>query len=65
LERALEPDGALLPFVLGVAPELLERHRRHRTSHAALVSDILDCWPAARPHRRRLLAPSPAKHVAR
>jgi LuxR family transcriptional regulator, maltose regulon positive regulatory protein len=42
LERALdiaEPDGMLMPFT--AVPELLERHRRHRTSHASLVSDIL------------------------
>jgi LuxR family transcriptional regulator, maltose regulon positive regulatory protein len=44
LERALdlaEPDGTLLPFMLSIPPELLERHRRCRTSHASLVSDIL------------------------
>jgi LuxR family transcriptional regulator, maltose regulon positive regulatory protein len=44
MERALdlaEPDGTLLPFVLNPAPRLLERHRRYRTSHASLVSDIL------------------------
>jgi LuxR family transcriptional regulator, maltose regulon positive regulatory protein len=45
LERALdvaEPDGLLLPFMVYPARELLERHRRGRTSHAALVSEILD-----------------------
>ncbi len=44
LERALdlaEPDGAVLPFLLHPAPGLLERHSRHRTSHASLVSEIL------------------------
>ena len=44
LERALdlaEPDGALLWFLLHPVPELLERHARHRTSHAALVAEIL------------------------
>jgi len=45
LERALElaePDGLLLPFLLHPAPELLERHRRLRTTHASLISDILN-----------------------
>jgi LuxR family maltose regulon positive regulatory protein len=43
LERALdhaEPDGALLWFLLHPVPDLLERHARHRTSHAALLADI-------------------------
>jgi LuxR family maltose regulon positive regulatory protein len=43
LERALdhaEPDGVLLWFLLQPAPALLERHARHRTSHAALLADI-------------------------
>jgi LuxR family maltose regulon positive regulatory protein len=45
LERALditESDGMLLPFLLDPAPALLERHRRHRTAHPALISRILD-----------------------
>jgi LuxR family transcriptional regulator, maltose regulon positive regulatory protein len=44
LERALdcaEPDGALLWFLLHPVPGLLERHARHRTSHAALTAEIL------------------------
>jgi LuxR family maltose regulon positive regulatory protein len=44
LERALdqaEPDGAVLPFLLHPTSGLLERHSRHRTSHASLVSEIL------------------------
>jgi LuxR family maltose regulon positive regulatory protein len=44
LEHALDsaaPDGVVLPFVLNPAPELLKRHSRHRTAHAALISDIL------------------------
>ncbi len=43
LERALdlaEPDGVLAPFLLCPVPGLLERHARHRTSHAALVAEI-------------------------
>jgi LuxR family transcriptional regulator, maltose regulon positive regulatory protein len=44
VERALdlaEPDGALLWFVLHPAADLLERHARHGTAHAALIADIL------------------------
>jgi LuxR family maltose regulon positive regulatory protein len=45
LERALdvaEPDGLLLPFLLHPTPELLERHLRLRTTHASLISEILN-----------------------
>jgi LuxR family maltose regulon positive regulatory protein len=45
LEHALElaePDAVLFPFLLHPAPGLLERHARHRTRHAALISQILD-----------------------
>ena len=48
LERALditESTGMLLPFLLDPAPALLERHRRHRTAHPALISQILDLLP--------------------
>jgi LuxR family maltose regulon positive regulatory protein len=44
LEHALdlaEPDGVLLWFLLHPAPDLLERHARHGTAHAALIADIL------------------------
>jgi LuxR family maltose regulon positive regulatory protein len=44
LESALdlaEPDGLLLPFLLFGDRELLERHRRSRTTHAALLADAL------------------------
>jgi LuxR family maltose regulon positive regulatory protein len=56
LERALdcaEPGGLLVPFLLHPAPALLERHSRLRTSHASLISEILNLLsghtPAARP----------------
>jgi len=54
LERALEvaaPDRALVSFLLHPAPELLERHARQATAHAALVADILSLLQAgnARP----------------
>ena len=45
LERALdlaEPECLLFPFLLHPAPGLLERHRRHRTAHAALIAEILN-----------------------
>jgi LuxR family transcriptional regulator, maltose regulon positive regulatory protein len=45
LERALdcaEPGGLLLPFLLHPTPELLERQLRLRTTHAALISEILN-----------------------
>jgi len=45
LERALditESGGIVLPFLLDPAPALLERHRRGRTAHPALISQILD-----------------------
>jgi LuxR family transcriptional regulator, maltose regulon positive regulatory protein len=44
LECALdqaEPDGALLWLLLHPVPDLLERHARHRTAHAALIAEIL------------------------
>jgi LuxR family transcriptional regulator, maltose regulon positive regulatory protein len=44
VERALdlaEPDGALWWFVLHPARDLLERHARHGTAHAALIADIV------------------------
>jgi len=56
LERALdlaEPGGLLLPFLLYPTRDLLERHARLRTTHAALISEILNLLsgqtPAARP----------------
>jgi LuxR family maltose regulon positive regulatory protein len=64
LERALgtvEADRVLFPFLLYPAPELLERHARQRTTHAALIWQILDqlegvstpAAPAAEPARLR------------
>jgi LuxR family maltose regulon positive regulatory protein len=56
LERALdlaEPGGLLLPFLLYPTRDLLERQARLRTTHAALISEILNLLsgqtPAARP----------------
>src|SRR5437870_1345310 len=55
LERALdlaEPEGLLLPFLLFPAPDLLERHARVRTAHAALVADILTLLAGQTPPTR-------------
>src|SRR5262245_33085188 len=57
VERALdlaEPDGALWWFVLHPAPDLLERHARHGTAHAALIADILSLLAGRKP------SPAPA-----
>jgi LuxR family maltose regulon positive regulatory protein len=57
LERALdlaERDGVLVWFVLHPVPDLLERHTRQRTAHAALIADILSLLAG------RTLAPPPA-----
>jgi LuxR family maltose regulon positive regulatory protein len=45
LEDALdlaEPDGIISPFLLYPIPDLLQRHRGRHTTHAALISEILD-----------------------
>jgi LuxR family maltose regulon positive regulatory protein len=52
LERALdlaEPEGVLLWFLLYPAPGLLERHRGHRTAHAALITEILSLLAGGQP----------------
>jgi LuxR family maltose regulon positive regulatory protein len=56
LERALdlaEPGGQLLPFLLYPAAELLERQARLRTTHAALIVEILDLLSGHSPPARR------------
>jgi LuxR family transcriptional regulator, maltose regulon positive regulatory protein len=63
-ERALdlaEPEGALGSFLIHPAPGLLERHARHRTAHASLLTEVRSLLagrtpaPAAGP--QRLLEP--------
>jgi len=59
VERALdlaEPDALILPFVVTPARDLLERHPRHRTAHAALLANILDVLAGSpvRPRRGEL-----------
>ena len=66
LERALElaePEGVLLPLVLIPVPELLERHRGHRTAHATLLLTILDLLAGSSPQADAppLLDPSAAE----
>jgi LuxR family maltose regulon positive regulatory protein len=51
VERALDltgPASALSAFLLYPAPGLLERHVRHSTRHAALISEILNLLPVRR-----------------
>jgi LuxR family transcriptional regulator, maltose regulon positive regulatory protein len=54
LENALdlaEPDGVLSPFLLYPVPDLLERQRGRHTTHAALLSEILDRLSQAKGER--------------
>jgi LuxR family transcriptional regulator, maltose regulon positive regulatory protein len=56
VEHALdlaEPDGLVLPFLVAPARGLLERHPRHRTAHAALLSTILDVLAGSPVRARR------------
>ena len=58
IERALdlaEPDGVVLQFALAPVRELLERHPKHRTTHATLLATILGVLAgrSPRPERRR------------
>jgi LuxR family maltose regulon positive regulatory protein len=52
IERALEladQDGMILQFTLVPVRELLERHPRHSTAHAKLLSTILDMLAGSSP----------------
>jgi LuxR family maltose regulon positive regulatory protein len=52
LERTLdlvEPDGAVFAFLLHPVPELLRRHARRGTAHAALIAEILDLMAGNKP----------------
>jgi LuxR family maltose regulon positive regulatory protein len=62
IERALdlaEPEGALWYFLLFPAPALLERHARHITAHASLITEILSLLAV------RSLAPQPGPQPPR
>jgi LuxR family transcriptional regulator, maltose regulon positive regulatory protein len=61
VERALdyaEPEGVLLWFLLHPVPELLKRHARQRTAHAALIAEILNLL-AERSHATPSAGPRP------
>jgi LuxR family maltose regulon positive regulatory protein len=64
LERALdlaEPDGAVFAFVLHPAPGLLRRHAQRRTSHAALIADLLGLADGNKPALPRVEPDSPGE----
>jgi LuxR family transcriptional regulator, maltose regulon positive regulatory protein len=68
LEQALdlaEPDGAVFAFVLHPVPELLQRHAWRGTSHAALISEILNllAHPRPRPGLRQPLMTTQARDL--
>jgi LuxR family maltose regulon positive regulatory protein len=55
IERALdiaEQDALIFPFLIVPGQDLLARHPRHRTAHAALLSDILDALAGKAPADR-------------
>ena len=63
IERALdiaEPDSLVFPFIVVPARDLLERHPRHRTAHAALLADLLSVLGGSSlpPRRREPATPS-------
>jgi LuxR family maltose regulon positive regulatory protein len=52
LERALdraEPERLHFPFLYDPAPDLLDRHRRTGTAHAALIAQILNVLAGSKP----------------
>ena len=52
IERALElaeREGIIVPFAVAPVRDLLERHPRHRTAHAALLSEILNVLSGGSP----------------
>jgi len=62
VERALdlaEPDALILPFLIVPTPDLLERHPRHRTAHAALLGSLLDVLAGSPPRARGGELPEP------
>jgi LuxR family maltose regulon positive regulatory protein len=67
-EQALnlaEPDRLILPFAMTGAWQLLETVRRHGTSHAALVADILDVIRGSGGGGPNRPAVSPAEQLSR
>jgi LuxR family maltose regulon positive regulatory protein len=67
-EQALnlaEPDRLILPFALTGARPLLDTMPRHETSHAALITDILDAIRGPDGGRRNQPAMMPAGQLSR
>jgi LuxR family transcriptional regulator, maltose regulon positive regulatory protein len=67
-EQALnlaEPDRLILPFAMTGAWQLLEALPRHGTSHAALVTDILDAIPGPGPDGLNHPAMMPVEELSR
>jgi LuxR family maltose regulon positive regulatory protein len=67
-EQALnlaEPDRLILPFAMTGAWQLLETPLRHGTSHAALVTDILDAIRSGPQPGRSQSAMPPAEELSR
>jgi LuxR family maltose regulon positive regulatory protein len=67
-ERALnlaEPDRLILPFAMTGVWQLLENVLRHGTSHAALVTDILDAIRTSAPAGLGHPAMMPAEELSR
>src|SRR5262249_56073216 len=68
VERALdlaEPGGMLTVFVLHPAPDLLERHARHGTAHAALIAEILSLLAGRTPAPPRARPPPPLEPLSK
>jgi LuxR family maltose regulon positive regulatory protein len=66
-ERALalaEPDRLVLPFAITGSAELLEALPRHETTHAALLTDILDVLHGSSPSARDQPPPPPAEELS-
>jgi LuxR family transcriptional regulator, maltose regulon positive regulatory protein len=62
IERALdltETDAVVFPFVTTPVHDLLERHPRHRTAHATLLTDIRGMFAGSPPARLGGLAALP------
>jgi LuxR family transcriptional regulator, maltose regulon positive regulatory protein len=67
-EQALnlaEPDRLILPFALTGSRQLLETMPRHGTSHAALVTDILDAIRGPEPGGRNQTGVTPVGQLSR
>jgi LuxR family maltose regulon positive regulatory protein len=67
IERALdvaEPDSLIFPFLVVPARDLLERHPRHSTAHAALLADLLGVLGGSSPPPRRRESMTPLEPLS-